>query len=327
MSQLAVNTITNAAGGSTAQINGMTPTADSLQGFRNRIINGDMRIAQRGTAAVTTGGAFPVDRFFITNNTDGAYSGQQDTSAPAGFVNSLKFTTTTADASLSASQINQITHRIEGTNVADLGWGTASAKTVTLSFWVRSSLTGTFGGAVQNSANNRSYPFTYTISVADTWEYKTITIAGDTSGTWLTTTGSGIQIRFGMGMGSDYEGTAGAWVGSDKRTATGAVSVIGTLNATWYVTGVQLEVGSVATPFERRPFGTELALCQRYCFRLLNAQFSYGENKHFNFHPNMRAEPTVGVTTGSASVNRVRQQFVTFNSFTGDIAFIANAEL
>jgi hypothetical protein len=153
---------------------------------------------------------------------------------------------------------------IEGFNVADLGWGTASAKSVTISFWVRSSLTGTFGGALYNNSFNLSYPFTYTISSADTWEYKTVTIAGDTSGTWLTNNGIGLGVNFGLGTGSDFSGTAGAWTGSGLLSATGAVSVIGTLNATWYVTGVQLEVGSVATPFERRPYGTELALCQRY---------------------------------------------------------------
>jgi hypothetical protein len=232
--------------------------------FRNRIINGDMRIAQRGTAAVTTSGSYAVDRFLIQIDTDGAYSAQQDSDAPTGFIKSTKITTTTADASLSASQYFQIQQRIEGTNTADLAWGSASAKTVTLSFWVRSSLTGTFGGALGNSDFNRSYPYTYTILVADTWEYKTVTIAGDTSGTWKTDTDVGINVRWGLGVGSNFSGTAGAWAGSGLMSATGAVSVIGTLNATWYITGVQLEVGSVATPFERRPYGTELSLCQRY---------------------------------------------------------------
>jgi hypothetical protein len=240
--------------------------------FRNRIINGDMRIDQRNAgAAVTTSGAFPVDRFSAVNTTDGAFSAQRDTSAPAGsgFVNSLKFTTTTADASLTGSQAYVLLQRIEGTNVADLMWGTASARTVTLSFWVRSSLTGTFGGSLRNSVANRAYPFTYSISVADTWEYKTVTIPGDTTGTWLTDTNNGISLSFGLGVGPDRSGTAGAWTAAgDFLTTTGAVSVIGTLNATWYVTGVQLETGSVATPFERRPFGTELMLCQRYCQKL-----------------------------------------------------------
>jgi hypothetical protein len=261
---VATPAVTDASGGNTATINSMTPTADSLQGFRNRIINGDMRIAQRGTGAFTTTGDYPVDRFLVANATDGAFSAQQDSSAPTGFVNSVKVTTTTADATLTTTQNIQFTHRIEGTNIADLGWGTANAKIVTLSFWVRSSLIGTFGGALRNSASDRSYPFTYNISVADTWEQKTVTIVGDTTGTWLTTTGIGINVFFGLGAGPDRSGTAGAWNSNNNVSATGAVSVIGTLNATWYITGVQLEVGSVATPFERRDYGRELIMCQRY---------------------------------------------------------------
>jgi len=236
--------------------------------FKNRIINGDMRIDQRNAgAAVTASGSFPVDRFIVLNTTDGAFSAQQDSSAPAGFTNSVKITTTTADGTLTAAQNLNFAQRIEGTNVADLSFGTANAKTVTLSFWVRSSLTGTFGGSLRNSANDRSYAFSYSISVADTWEQKTVTIAGDTSGTWLTTTGVGVIVTWGLGAGPDRSGTANSWAGANYVAPTGAVSVIGTLNATWYVTGVQLEVGSVATPFERRPYGTELALCQRYCYQ------------------------------------------------------------
>jgi hypothetical protein len=245
-----------------------TQNTTDRYGFVNRIINGDMRIDQRNAgAAVTANGAFPVDRFLVGNGTDGSFSAQQDSSAPAGFINSVKFTTTTADGTLGTSQQITFNHRIEGTNIADLGWGTANAKTVTLSFWVRSSLTGTFGGSLRNSGANRSYPFSYSISAADTWEQKTITVSGDTTGTWLTTTGIGIIIYFGLGVGTDFSGTAGAWAGSNLLSVTGATSVIGTLNATWYITGVQLEVGSVATPFERRPYGTELALCQRYCYQ------------------------------------------------------------
>lgn len=233
--------------------------------FRNRIINGDMRIDQRNAgAAVTASGSYPVDRFFIVNGTDGAFSAQQDSSVPTEFLNSIKVTVTTADATLTTTQRLGCLQRIEGTNISDLAWGTANARAVTLSFWVRSSLTGTFGGSFRNSAANRSYPFTYSISVVDTWEYKTVTIPGDTTGTWLTTTGTGIQVEFGLGAGPDVSGTAGAWAGANYVSATGAVSVIGTLNATWYVTGVQIETGSVATPFERRPYGTELMLCQRY---------------------------------------------------------------
>jgi hypothetical protein len=308
MSTLKVTTIQDASGGNTATINSMTPTADSLQGFRNRIINGDMRIAQRGTAAVTTDGAFAVDRFITQLSMDGAYSAQQDSSAPAGFVNSIKFTTTTADASLGATQYIYVRQKIEGTNVSDLAWGTANAKTVTLSFWVRSSLTGTFGGALWNSAFDRSYPFTYTISSADTWEQKSVTIAGDTTGTWLTTTGIGINVGFGLGSGSTYSGTAGAWAAAGYITATGAVSVIGTLNATWYITGVQLEVGSVATPFERRDYGRELMLCQRYYQSMSNfaiAGYASGASESifgsYQFKVTMRAAPTVTVTNNGST--------------------------
>jgi hypothetical protein len=269
MSTLSVNTITDASGGNTAKINTYTPTESNMMG-KNRIINGDMRIDQRNAGASVTlaSGTYTVDRWFGTEDSDGAMTAQQDSSAPTGFVNSIKCTTTTADGSLSGSQFVIFGQKIEGTNIADLGWGTANAKSITVSFWVRSSLTGTFGGAINNSGSSRSYPFTYSISVADTWEQKSVTIAGDTSGTWLTTTGMGLQIVFGLGVGSTLSGTAGAWNGNNNVSATGAVSVIGTLNATWYVTGVQLEVGSVATPFERRPYGTELALCQRYYYRI-----------------------------------------------------------
>ena len=240
-------------------------TAATGFGFKNRIINGDMRIDQRNAgASVTATNSYPVDRFFIQNITDGAFSAQQDTSAPVGFVSSLKFTTTTADATLATTQNITIQHRIEGTNVSDLGWGTANAKTVTLSFWVRSSLTGTFGGTLVNNGLDRSHPFTYTISVADTWEYKTATISGDTSGTWLTTTGIGIRIYFGLGVGTDRSGTAGVWAAANYNSATGATSVVGTSGATFYITGVQLEKGSTATSFDYRDYGRELAMCQRY---------------------------------------------------------------
>ena len=268
MSTLSVNTITDASGGNTAKINTYTPTESNMMG-KNRIINGDMRIDQRNAGAAVTTAGYTLDRFTIANSTDGAFSAQQDSSAPTGFVNSLKVTATTADGTLTTTQNLSLLQPIEGTNVSDLAWGTANAKTVTLSFWVRSSLTGTFGGALRNSGVNRSYPFTYSISVADTWEYKTVTVAGDTSGTWLTTTGVGIGVLFGLGAGPDRSGTAGAWNSNNNVSATGAVSVIGTLNATWYITGVQLEVGSVATPFERRPYGTEFALCQRYCYQAI----------------------------------------------------------
>jgi hypothetical protein len=185
---------------------------------------------------------------------------------PAGFTNYMGFTSLSA-YSITSGDIFGIAQNIEGFNVADLGWGTANAQAVTLSFWVRSSLTGTFGGSFRNSASSRSYPISYTISSANTWEQKSITVAGDTSGTWLTTNGIGILLFLSLGSGSTYSGTAGSWSGSVYTSATGATSVVGTNGATFYVTGVQLEKGSTATSFDYRPYGTELQLCQRYYWR------------------------------------------------------------
>lgn len=234
--------------------------------LRNKIINGAMEIDQRnaGASATFPTDGYVIDRWYCAEQTDGVMSIQQVVDAPAGFVNSARVTTTTADASLSAAQYVIMTQAIEGFNTIDLAWGTASARPVTLSFWVKSSLTGTFGGAIVNSNVTRSYPFTYAISSANTWEYKTVTVPGDTTGTWLTNNGKGVDVRFGLGVGANNSGPAGSWSSSAFFSATGAVSVIGTLNATWNITGVQLEVGTVATPFERRQFGQELLLCQRY---------------------------------------------------------------
>jgi hypothetical protein len=312
MSTLKVAAITDTSGGNTATINSMTPTADSLQGFRNRIINGDMGIDQRNAGASvsnTSNLTYTVDRWAIFGDQNSKFTAQQSSTAPAGFINSLLITSSSA-FSVPSGEGYSLQQRIEGTNVTDLGWGTANARTVTLSFWVRSSLTGTFGGSVTNSAFNRSYPYTYTISTADTWEYKTVTIAGDTSGTWLTTTGTGLRLYFGLGVGSTLSGTAGAWAGSGLLSATGATSVVATNAATWYITGVQLEVGSVATPFERRPYGTELALCQRYYFKTSSPDASvYGSGIQYTtstailslgFPVTMRTTPTALEQSGTA---------------------------
>lgn len=299
--------------------------------MRNRIINGAMMIDQRNAGAsvtLTSAGVFPVDRFQCDEDTDGVMTGQQSTTAPAGFINSLLITTTTADASLGSTQYAAIVQKVEGLNCADLAWGTASAQPITVSFWVRSSLTGTFGGAVANSAHNRSYPFTYTISSANTWEQKSVTIAGDTSGTWLTTNGTGIRLFFGLGVGSTYSGTAGAWAGATYISATGATSVVGTLNATFYITGVQLEEGTTATPFEQRLYGQELALCQRYYYYAGVSQGagyqdgSTGIQATFSTPVPMRATPTL-TTAGTTYLwrhNGYSSQSSpsnTVNSYTG----------
>jgi len=242
-------------------------------GFRNRIINGGMAIDQRNAGASvtpTTDNTFTLDRWSAGLTQASKFSVQRSTAAPAGFSNSALCTSLSA-YSVGAGDAFLLSQNIEGFNVADLGWGTASAQAVTLSFWVRSSLTGTFGGVVANSAANRSYPFSYTISAANTWEQKTITIAGDTTGTWLTDNSTGMRVRFSLGAGSTYSGTAGAWAGSTLFSATGATSVVGTNGATFYITGVQLEAGSVASPFERRDYGRELMMCQRYYQKYSNA--------------------------------------------------------
>lgn len=301
-------------------------------GMRNRIINGGMTIDQRNAgASVTVNSAtdtYGVDRWLGAGVvTDGVFTMQQDSSAPAGFSNSLKITVTTADTSVTGAQSYQVQQKIEGFNFADLGWGTASAQTVTLSFWVRSSLTGTFGGALVNSAFNRSYPFTYTISAANTWEQKTITVAGDTSGTWVgATNGTGLRVYFGLGA-ADRAGTAGVWGGAGYVTATGAVSVIGTVSATWYITGVQLEQGSTTTPFEFRAYGQELVLCQRYlpCFKASAISQTVGSAyaststagfATYTFKVTSRVPPT-GVTVSSAG------HFEVLSGGSGSIAITA----
>ncbi len=250
----------------TAFVSAITGT-NGINGFKNRIINGAMVIDQRnaGASVTPTNGQYITDRFASQLTQASKYSAQQSTDAPAGFVNSLKITSLSA-FSVGSSDYFGIYQPIEGLNCSDLSWGSASAKTVTLSFWVKSSLTGTFGGSIYNSAANRSYPYTYTISSANTWEQKSVTIAGDTTGTWLTTNGVGIYVVFGLGSGSTVSGTAGTWAGATYTSATGATSVVGTNGATFYITGVQLEKGSTATSFDYRPYGTELALCQRYCY-------------------------------------------------------------
>jgi hypothetical protein len=260
----------------TTIINGSSPSITFSDGsaqtsatrpFLNRIINGAMVLSQRnGTSAVTIdgGASYTLDRYLCQDNTDGSYTVAQSSTAPTGFINSLLVTITGTDSSLTTTQFGRIVQRIEGFNTADLAWGTASAKTVTLSFWVRSSVTGTFSGTLVNDDANRIYAFTYTISVADTWEQKTVTIAGDTSGTWKTTNATGIELNLSIGAGPDRTVAAGSWGTSLAYAATGQTNLFATNGATFYITGVQLEVGSTATSFDYRPYGTEFDLCRRY---------------------------------------------------------------
>ena len=262
------------AGNNTITLPATTQTlaTQNALGVRNLIINGDMRIDQRNAGSAVSFG-YIVDRFVATGNgfDEVVRSYQQVSDAPNDFDYSCKLTVTTAETAFTDNEHIGFAQRIEGQNVAHLQWGTSNAKTVTLSFWVKSSLTGTFSGMFQNSARDRSYPFEYTISSANTWEYKTVTVSGDTTGTWLKDNGIGIRVNFNHGCGPDRKGTANTWAGADYRaSSTQTVELCENLNATWQITGVQLEVGDTATPFEHRPYDMELARCQRYYQKIID---------------------------------------------------------
>ena len=296
---------------------GLLSSTAQYTGFKNRIINGAMVIDQRnaGASVTPTGGTYTLDRWnsFVTQSSK--LTIQQNAGSvtpPVGFTNYLGVTSSSAYSVIS-SDIFQVSQFIEGYNIADLGYGSATTQTITLSFWVRSSLTGTFGGALSNSAYAYSYPYTYTISTANTWEYKTVTITGATSGTWLTTNGIGIRVYFGLGVGSNNSGSAGSWSANGYASATGATSVVGTSGATFYITGVQLEKGSTATSFDYRPYGTELALCQRYFYPMkvtstTSGSFGGGVQSSarcdmvISYPVEMRATPTFTVT-GTLSID------------------------
>ena len=285
--------------------------------FKNRLINGDMRIDQRnaGASVTPTNGQYLVDRWAAGLTAASKYTVQQNAGSvtpPAGFINYLGATSSSA-YSVGTSDSFSIQQKIEGYNIADLGWGTADAKTVTLSFQVYSSLTGTFGGSIANNGGSRTYPFSYSIPVANTWTTISVTIAGDTTGTWLTTNGIGLSVRFGLGSGSTFTGTAGAWAAANYVQPTGSVSVVGTNGATFYITGVQLEKGSTATSFDYRDYQAELAKCQRYYYRITaqnttdyfvpNA-YAIGTTSAFGFNQfpvPMRTSPTSLEQSGTAA--------------------------
>jgi len=262
-SNVAFTSPVNFTGG--MQVGGQDAT---FGGMRNRIINGAMMIDQRysgsGNTLVNTTETFVVDRFVAYKDAGVITSGQSSV-APTGFRNSLSWSVGTG-ATATSGQYFFIKQHIEGFNTADLGFGTASASTVTLSFWVRASITGTYSGSLNNGAADRSYGFTYTINSANTWEYKSITVPGDTSGTWVgATNGTGLRVYWDMGCHSSVRNSsAGVWGGGVTVGVAGTTSLSATTGATFYITGVQLEKGSAATAFEHRQYGQELTLCQRY---------------------------------------------------------------
>jgi hypothetical protein len=319
------------------EASGGTGTSTGYYGFKNRIINGAMVIDQRNAGAsvtATTSSLYTLDRWQTLASVSSKYTVQQNAGSvtpPSGFTNYLGVTSSAA-TSLGASDYYSLLYKIEGYNASDFGFGASGASTVTLSFWVRSSLTGTFGGSLGNSAGDRSYPFTYTISSANTWEQKTITIAGDTSGTWLKTNGIGIALFFGLGVGSSLSGTAGSWSANNYFSATGATSVVGTSGATLYITGVQLEKGSTATSFDYRPYGTELALCQRY-YEIGgpgSLVFNAGVYASAQFKATKRATPTVTVTTSGGVTSGITPDVAGFyatNTVLSAASWIAAIEL
>ena len=267
---------TQALGDATTTIatDGFVQNAIATFSGRNRIINGDMTVDQRnGGASGTTVNGYTIDRwaYFATQTGKGTW-GQNLNSVggnSVGFARTLGFQSASAYTVLTTDSF-LFAQFIEGFNAQDFQWGLASAQPVTLSFWVNCSLTGTFGGSVSNYANTRSYPFTYSISVANTWTKVTVTIPGDTGGAWASLGSAGFAaIKLGLGVGTTQSGTAGAWATANYASATGAVSVVGTNGATFYFTGVQLEVGSTATPFERQSAQKSSADCMRYHKRII----------------------------------------------------------
>jgi len=285
------------------------------QGDRNIVINGACVIDQRnGGSSVTPADTnYTIDRWRYTASQASKFTFQQNAAAvtpPVGFTNYMGFTVASA-VSIGNGDYFAITQRIEGYTTDQLEFGTSNAKAVTLSFWVRSSLTGTFGGALRGASFGRANPFTYSISSANTWEYKTVTIAGDTSGTYQSGNTTGLEVIFGLGVGSTYSGSAGSWAGTGYFSATSAVSVVGTGSATWYATGISLEIGDVATPFEYEDIGTTLSKCQRYCYAApQHLGYTVGTpyatvapSATIQFSPNMRASPAITGTFTPQSGN------------------------
>jgi len=322
--------------------------------FKNRWINGNMAINQRGGTVTATGSEpYSLDRWKGADVTSGVFTMQQASDAPtgSGFQYSLQATVTTAAASISAGDYAFLRQVIEGYNSADLAWGTASAKTITVSFWVKSSVTGTYSLVLINEATTQCYPATYTINAANTWEFKTITIPGSTTGVWGSTNGIGIYCDFSLATGSNYTKTPNAWSSSLALGATGQVNWLLTNGNTFYLTGCQFEVGVSATTFDFRSFGTELGLCQRY-YEVATIPssdsiwvgalgFSSSYFVYWNYKVTKRAQPIVtlgpsaswGGATASIFPGRDATQFYhpTTAFFvagtSGVVGTIANAEL
>jgi len=281
---------------------------------------------------------FSVDQFFsIGKPTSGVFTVQRlSATPPTGFINYIRATCTTADASIGAADRYIIANSIEGYNIIDFLFGSASAKTVTLSFWVRSSLTGTYSGSIQNYANNRGYGFEYAINSANTWEQKTVTLTGDTTGTWPTDSSGAMEINFALAVGSNFQGTVNTWVASNVEGTSGGVNWMSSNSSrTFDLTGVQFEIGSQATSFEFVPFSIALARCQRYYaktfepgtapassagttgaveYRAMVAGTAGANGAYWTFPVPMRAAPAMTYFNPSASGTTWRNQTDNGNS-------------
>jgi hypothetical protein len=309
-------------------------TAATGFGFKNKILNGSMVIDQRNAGASvalsSSASFYATDRFTIRLDASSGSTAIKANVAPSGFTNSLNITIGTGAAPTSG-QVGFADQRIEGFNIFDLGWGGANAQAITLSFWVRSSLTGSFGGAIRNSAVDRCYVFPYTINAANTWEYKTITINGDTSGTWLTNNGVGIYLSFDIGEGSSRStATTGSWLSANTPGLSSGVKLCSTSSATWNITGVQLEKGSTATSFDYRPYGTELALCQRYFETSYEAGTAVGSTSNPSRSMAWFAQSTQSynhLRTRFSVYKRSQPTIVLLNPATGTVSEIRNLDL
>ena len=299
-------TVNNTDGTATANL---TNIGGGQLGNRNLVINGKQEVNQRN-ATVTSSG-YVTDRWTFNEATDGAVSVSQVADAPAGFYNSLKVDVTTADGSLAATQNLHVFQNIEGTNIRHLNWGTANAKTVTISFYVKTTKTGVYSVVLENSSTDRCQVQDYTVSDTN-WNKYSLTFTGDTSGTWLANNQKGIRLRFGLASGSTFTtGTTGSWLADDMVGSTNMVNFMDNTNNDWYLTGCQLEIGTVATDFEHRSFGQELALCQRYFYNLTGTSLNtyrwfYPINTSGNyrrspieFPVSMRAAPTASNLAGN----------------------------
>ena len=303
---------------------------------RNLIINGAMQVAQRGTTSNDVNGYYHIDRFRVSCASTGTgITTSQETDAPAGFQKSLKYTVTSAAGSVTNS--SDIGHRIEGNNISHLNWGTSNAKGVTLSFYVKCSVANlVLGGALSNADFNMTYPFTYTTnSTANTWTKYTIYIPGPTTGTWATNNDMGIRLIFNLGSASARLATANTWANSIARGPTGAGNLTTVVNSTFFLTGVQLEVGDFSSDFCHELYSETLRKCQRYCFKDGADKYHYstsGTIEHVEFPVQMRGNPTVTLNSvpSGGSVNRTRPNWVTITGMgtsSGNINLTAEAEL